>query len=34
MILTKNNITINVAVNELANLKHTMSMGLATYGPG
>jgi hypothetical protein len=34
MILTKDNVTINVAINELANLKHTISMGLATYGPG
>lgn len=33
MTLTKANLTINVAVNELANLKHTLSMGLATYGP-
>lgn len=34
MTLTKDNATYNVAVNELTNLKHTIAMGLATYGEG
>jgi len=34
MTLTKDDVKVNVAVNELANLKHTIAMGLSTFGPG
>jgi len=33
MTLTKDDLKVNVAVNELANLKHTIAMGLSTFGP-
>jgi hypothetical protein len=34
MTLTKDDVKINVAVTQLSNLKHTIAMGLSTFGPG